>query len=68
MPCPEQRAWGGVLKRWMLLSYRTPGPDFDICLAGALAVVADLAYCAVGEMERKDVTRVPGGCPGCTTT
>lgn len=23
MPCPEQRAWGGVLKRWMLRAYGT---------------------------------------------
>jgi uncharacterized protein YbbK (DUF523 family) len=21
MPCPEQHAWGGVLKRWLLMSY-----------------------------------------------
>jgi hypothetical protein len=20
MPCPEQKAWGGVLKKWVLLS------------------------------------------------
>jgi len=25
MPCPEQHAWGGVLKRWLLLSYGAKG-------------------------------------------
>jgi uncharacterized protein YbbK (DUF523 family) len=25
MPCPEQRAWGGVLKRWMLQAYGSKG-------------------------------------------
>jgi len=25
LPCPEQRAWGGVLKRWMLLAYGSGG-------------------------------------------
>ena len=25
MPCPEQRAWGGVLKRWILLFYGSEG-------------------------------------------
>ena len=26
MPCPEQRAWGGVLKRRMLRAYGARGP------------------------------------------
>lgn len=25
MPCPEQRAWGGVQKRWMLMAYGAGG-------------------------------------------
>ena len=25
MPCPEQRAWGGVLKHWMLIAYGVGG-------------------------------------------
>jgi hypothetical protein len=25
MPCPEQRAWGAVLKRWILRAYGSQG-------------------------------------------
>ena len=29
MPCPEQRAWGGVTKRWLLMAYGTKGSLLD---------------------------------------
>jgi predicted secreted protein len=37
MPCPEQRAWGGVLKRYMLALYGRQWPSWMVRL---LAVIA----------------------------
>lgn len=34
MPCPEQLAWGGVLKQWLLKAYGIRGTLLYRCRAG----------------------------------
>lgn len=56
MPCPEQRAWGGVLKRWMLRAYGTRG-TFLYVLRGPLLKVFTAHTRRVYRRLARDVAR-----------
>ena len=80
MPCPEQRAWGGVLKRRMLLAYgargtplyRARGPLLWLFIAHTRAVYRGLARAVardISDYARSGVTVVGiigvGASPSC---
>lgn len=64
MPCPEQRAWGGVLKRGMLVAYGVGGtwrPHVVRALLGVFVAYTRLVYARLGREVAAEVVDYQDG-------
>lgn len=62
MPCPEQRAWGGVIKRLLLMAYGSKGTFLYSCRAVVIPLMVNYTRLVCWWMARDTASQIQDYC------